>query len=93
MSTMITRTVYSYTHTIAEPVTENGNTTIRIIGEVKSDKAELGARYMANYRKENSVPRAFVLKTEKHETLYGVSIEKFMEIAEQLPPRAKKNEQ
>ena len=91
MAKLVTRTVLTYTHNIAVLERDGDVFRARIAGTVDTDKKVLGERFLKNWAKENGINAACtVLSTDVHEKLYGVSVEKFMEIAEELPPRASK---
>lgn len=81
---MITRTVTTYRHIYGKVVFVDGKPTVEIVGEVTFPK-KLGSRQWKKFLEENGMEKELqVITTEGVNTLYGCTLDKFLEIAEPI---------
>ena len=81
---MITRTVTTYAHIYGKVVFVDGKPTVEIAGEVTFPK-KLGSRQWKKFLEENNMDKDLqVITVEDVNTLYGCTLEKFLEIAEPI---------
>lgn len=88
---LVTRTIKAYEHYIGVPVDDSGAVRVQIIGTISTSSKKLGDRAIKKFVKENGYDYGFVAKVEEHSQLYGVSVEKFMEIAEPVTRTVKED--
>ena len=88
---LVTRTIKAYQHYIGVPVDDNGTVRVQIIGTITTNSKNIGDRAIKKFVKENGYDYGFVVKVEESSKLYGVSVEKFMEIAEPITRTVKED--
>lgn len=88
---LVTRTIKVYEHYIGVPVDDSGAVRVQIIGTIRTSSKKISERAIKKFVKANGYDYGFVVKVEENSQLYGVSVEKFMEIAEPITRTVKED--